>query len=61
MHHTLSNQFKSIKKISLVSKHSLVVGADLVKQERDLEISVVACGIVASPWVGVQLRAEMDL
>lgn len=37
--HALYNQFKPIKKMSLVSKHSVVVGTDPVKWVFDFEIA----------------------
>lgn len=62
IYHALYNLFKPIRKISRVSKHSIVVGADLVKRVRDLEISVVACGLFffASLWVGVVYGREQS-
>lgn len=72
--HALYNQFKPINKMSLVSKHSVVVGTDPVKRvffwDRLVHskfFSAVSCRIFTSPWVGVsyfqkglhQLRVEL--
>lgn len=57
---TLYNLFKPTKKISLVSKHSIVVCTDLVKWLCDLEIAVVACGLFAFIWVGIQCGWEQS-